>query len=172
MLNTKGARLVAGARTLSRNSTRRAVNATQRRNGARGVAVPLSTHRGILQSMFYSSERVIEYRSGKSKEHQPRSLYRSENETENCGVGLVASLKSVPSRKVVEQADEMLVRMSHRGGCGCDPASGDGAGKNKLELLVVIVHTSMHVYIYILSNRISGIEHLSIYQYVNQYINQ
>jgi glutamate synthase domain-containing protein 1 len=29
----------------------------------------------------------------------------------------------------VEQADEMLVRMSHRGGCGCDPASGDGAGE-------------------------------------------
>jgi len=28
----------------------------------------------------------------------------------------------------VEQADEMLVRMSHRGGCGCDPNSGDGAG--------------------------------------------
>ena len=22
----------------------------------------------------------------------------------------------------------MLVRMSHRGGCGCDPRSGDGAG--------------------------------------------
>lgn len=33
------------------------------------------------------------------------------------------------SRKVVEDADEMLIRMSHRGGVGCCPASGDGAGK-------------------------------------------
>ncbi|OEU20685.1 glutamate synthase [NADPH] large chain [Fragilariopsis cylindrus CCMP1102] len=37
-------------------------------------------------------------------------------------------MKSIPSRHVVEVADEMLVRMAHRGGCGCDPASGDGAG--------------------------------------------
>ena len=29
---------------------------------------------------------------------------------------------------MIDQADEMLVRMSHRGGCGCDPNSGDGAG--------------------------------------------
>ena len=50
-------------------------------------------------------------------------------EKENCGVGLVASLKSIASRKVVEDADEMLVRMSHRGGVGCCPASGDGAGE-------------------------------------------
>lgn len=79
--------------------------------------------------MFYSTERVVSLRSGKDKESLPKTVYSPDKETENCGVGLVASLKSVPSRKVVEQADEMLVRMSHRGGCGCDPASGDGAGK-------------------------------------------
>jgi len=55
-------------------------------------------------------------------------VYDPSRETENCGVGLVASLKSVASRKVVEDADEMLIRMSHRGGVGCCPASGDGAG--------------------------------------------
>ena len=96
--------------------------------------MPLSTQRGILQSMFYTTDRAIEYKSGIKKENQRPTLYRADNETENCGVGLVASLKSVPSRKVVEQADEMLVRMSHRGGCGCDPASGDGAGKSTLIL--------------------------------------
>eukprot|EP00520_Triparma_pacifica_P017027 CAMPEP_0118660008 /NCGR_PEP_ID=MMETSP0785-20121206/15425_1 /TAXON_ID=91992 /ORGANISM="Bolidomonas pacifica, Strain CCMP 1866" /LENGTH=1540 /DNA_ID=CAMNT_0006553169 /DNA_START=146 /DNA_END=4768 /DNA_ORIENTATION=+ len=57
-----------------------------------------------------------------------QSLYDGSRETENCGVGLVASLHKVPSRKVFEDADEMLIRMSHRGGCGCDPNSGDGAG--------------------------------------------
>jgi len=41
---------------------------------------------------------------------------------------MVAQLKALPSRKVVQDANTMLVRMAHRGGCGCDPASGDGAG--------------------------------------------
>jgi Glutamine amidotransferases class-II len=76
--------------------------------------------------LFYTTERVVELRSGK-KTPIP-TLYNAQHETENCGVGLIASLKSVPSRKIVEQADEMLVRMAHRGGCGCDPASGDGSG--------------------------------------------
>lgn len=82
----------------------------------------------------YTSERVLQLRSGKTKAQQPKVLYDPTRETENCGVGLVASLKSIPSRRVVDDADEMLVRMSHRGGCGCDPASGDGAGKYTLTL--------------------------------------
>mmetsp|Transcript_33729 Transcript_33729/g.101859 ORF Transcript_33729/g.101859 Transcript_33729/m.101859 type:complete len:1630 (-) Transcript_33729:51-4940(-) len=55
-------------------------------------------------------------------------LYDPSKETENCGVGLVASLKKEPSRAILTDCNEMLVRMSHRGGCGCDPQSGDGAG--------------------------------------------
>jgi hypothetical protein len=75
---------------------------------------------------YYTTQRVVELRSG--GKNLP-TLYDATRETENCGVGLVASLKSIASRRVVEDADEMLVRMSHRGGCGCDPASGDGAGE-------------------------------------------
>lgn len=82
----------------------------------------------LLRPLYYSTERVIELRSGKDAK-QVKSLYDATRETENCGVGLIASLKSTPSRHVVDVADEMLVRMSHRGGCGCDPNSGDGAGK-------------------------------------------
>eukprot|EP00554_Chaetoceros_debilis_P004475 CAMPEP_0194095948 /NCGR_PEP_ID=MMETSP0149-20130528/57088_1 /TAXON_ID=122233 /ORGANISM="Chaetoceros debilis, Strain MM31A-1" /LENGTH=1583 /DNA_ID=CAMNT_0038781909 /DNA_START=182 /DNA_END=4931 /DNA_ORIENTATION=+ len=91
-----------------------------------------SIHRGLHHqfqpSLSYSTERIVSLRSGKDVKDIPKTMYSADRETENCGVGLVASLKSVPSRRVVEQADEMLVRMSHRGGCGCDPASGDGAG--------------------------------------------
>lgn len=68
-------------------------------------------------------------RSGKALNELPKTMYDSSLEKENCGVGLVASLKSVASRKVVEDANEMLIRMSHRGGVGCCPASGDGAGE-------------------------------------------
>lgn len=84
--------------------------------------------RNYVPSVSYSTERILQLKSGRPAEEQPKTLYSPSRETENCGVGLVASLKSVASRKVVEDADEMLVRMSHRGGCGCDPASGDGAG--------------------------------------------
>lgn len=78
--------------------------------------------------VLYTTESIVALRSGKDKSQLPKTLYDASNEKENCGVGLIASLKSVPSRSVVERADEMLVRMAHRGGCGCDPASGDGSG--------------------------------------------
>jgi hypothetical protein len=85
-----------------------------------------SRFRGSGGVLAYSTERILQLRSG--RKDTPKTVYNAKYETENCGVGLVASLQSIPSRRVVEDADEMLVRMSHRGGCGCDPASGDGAG--------------------------------------------
>jgi Glutamine amidotransferases class-II len=89
-----------------------------------------SNRLGIRQArVLYTTESIIEKRSGRNHNQLPRTLYDAKNEKENCGVGLIASLKSVPSRSVVERADEMLVRMAHRGGCGCDPASGDGSGQ-------------------------------------------
>lgn len=89
-----------------------------------------SSLRSQVPSLFYSTERIVSLRTGNSNvESHPKTIYDPTRETENCGVGMVASLKSVPSRKVVDDADEMLIRMSHRGGVGCCPASGDGAGK-------------------------------------------
>lgn len=55
-------------------------------------------------------------------------LYDPKLEKDSCGVGLVAQLKKQASRQIVIDANEMLVRMSHRGGCGCEPNTGDGAG--------------------------------------------
>ncbi|CEG47654.1 ferredoxin-dependent glutamate [Plasmopara halstedii] len=66
---------------------------------------------------------------------QQKGLYRKLEEKDSCGVGMIASLKKNSSRSTVVKANEMLVRMSHRGGCGCDPASGDGAG-----MLVALPH--------------------------------
>lgn len=107
--------------TLRSSARQRIVNV-----GVRGLGSTLS---GVCGVSYYSTETII---SKKSKipigKDLPKSVYKSEYEKENCGVGMVASLKSLPSRRVMEDADEMLVRMSHRGGCGCDPASGDGAG--------------------------------------------
>ena len=103
--------------------------ATRRAPGKLPMASAVLSKSSMLRPLFYSTERVLQLRTGKEKAEQPKVLYDPKGEKENCGVGLIASLKSEPSRRVVDIADEMLVRMSHRGGCGCDPASGDGAGE-------------------------------------------
>lgn len=55
-------------------------------------------------------------------------LYNPVHEKDSCGVGLVVQMQKKASRTIVEDANEMMVRMHHRGGCGCDPKDGDGAG--------------------------------------------
>lgn len=111
----------SAARKSARSAIQRASRVALRTSARRVAGLRL---RPLRRS--YTTERVVEFRS---KRKGIPTLYDATRETENCGVGLVASLKSVASRRVVEDADEMLVRMSHRGGVGCDPASGDGAGE-------------------------------------------
>jgi hypothetical protein len=82
-----------------------------------------------IRALPYSTEQILKSRNSTIDLSKRKILYNAADEKDSCGVGLIANLKSKPSRHVVDVADEMLVRMSHRGGCGCDPASGDGAGK-------------------------------------------
>ena len=63
-----------------------------------------------------------------NRELNSRGLYTPELEHDACGIGFVAHLKNRKSHEVVTQALDMLARMEHRGGQGCDPCSGDGAG--------------------------------------------
>lgn len=62
------------------------------------------------------------------REQKKQGLYTPELEHDACGIGFVAHLKNRKSHDVVTQALDMLARMEHRGGQGCDPCSGDGAG--------------------------------------------
>ena len=57
-----------------------------------------------------------------------RSLYRSTDEHDACGVGFVAHIKGVRSHSIVRQALDLLVNLEHRGAAGADPDTGDGAG--------------------------------------------
>ncbi len=57
-----------------------------------------------------------------------RTLYTPELEHDSCGIGFVANLKGEQSHTIIADAVKMLENMEHRGGCGCDPDSGDGAG--------------------------------------------
>ena len=59
---------------------------------------------------------------------QKQGLYDPSNEHENCGMGFVVNLKGHKSHDIVKGALEICVNLDHRGGCGCDPITGDGAG--------------------------------------------
>ncbi|KAJ8772038.1 hypothetical protein K2173_027215 [Erythroxylum novogranatense] len=59
---------------------------------------------------------------------KPLGLYDPSFDKDSCGVGFVAELSGQSSRKTVTDALEMLIRMSHRGACGCENNTGDGAG--------------------------------------------
>ncbi|RDY08691.1 hypothetical protein CR513_07060, partial [Mucuna pruriens] len=60
--------------------------------------------------------------------NKPLGLYDPAMDKDSCGVGFVAELSGESSRKTVTDALEMLVRMTHRGACGCEANTGDGAG--------------------------------------------
>jgi glutamate synthase (NADPH/NADH) len=55
-------------------------------------------------------------------------LYDPQLEKDACGVGFVVNIEGKASNEVLKDAKKMLVRMAHRGGCGCDNNTGDGAG--------------------------------------------
>ncbi|HET7210444.1 MAG TPA: glutamate synthase large subunit, partial [Methyloceanibacter sp.] len=64
-----------------------------------------------------------------------QGLYDPRNEHDACGVGFVADLKGIPSRRIVKHGLQVLENLTHRGAAGADPLAGDGAG-----ILVQIPH--------------------------------
>ena len=59
---------------------------------------------------------------------QRANLWSLDVERDACGVGLVARLSGEPSHDVIRKGIEILIRLTHRGACGCDEHTGDGAG--------------------------------------------
>ncbi len=65
----------------------------------------------------------------------PQGLYDPAHEHDACGIGFVASIRGEKSHQIIEQGIQVLINLTHRGACGCDPETGDGAG-----LLIQIPH--------------------------------
>jgi glutamate synthase (NADPH/NADH) large chain len=57
-----------------------------------------------------------------------QGLYDPAHEHDACGVGFVANIGGERSHDLIHKGIEVLVRLEHRGACGCDPDTGDGAG--------------------------------------------
>jgi len=57
-----------------------------------------------------------------------QGLYDPRFEHDACGIGFVASIKGQKSHAIIVKGIQVLINLTHRGACGCDPETGDGAG--------------------------------------------
>src|SRR5580692_6977206 len=64
-----------------------------------------------------------------------QGLYDPRHEHDACGIGFVASIKGHKSHDIIAKGIQVLINLTHRGACGCDPETGDGAG-----ILIQIPH--------------------------------
>ena len=65
-----------------------------------------------------------------------QGLYNPANEHDACGIGFVVNISGQKSHDIVAKGIQVLINLTHRGACGCDPETGDGAG-----VLIQIPHT-------------------------------
>ena len=57
-----------------------------------------------------------------------QGLYHPAQEHDACGIGFVASIRGHKSHEIITKGIQVLLNLTHRGACGCDPETGDGAG--------------------------------------------
>ena len=57
-----------------------------------------------------------------------QGLYHPRYEHDACGVGFVVNLNGEKSHDIIRKGLDVLINLTHRGACGCDPETGDGAG--------------------------------------------
>ncbi len=69
---------------------------------------------------------------------QKQGLYDPRFEHDNCGIGCLVNIKGRRSHKIINDAIEILKNLTHRGGVGSEPDTGDGAG-----ILIQIPHGFM-----------------------------
>jgi glutamate synthase domain-containing protein 2/glutamate synthase domain-containing protein 1/glutamate synthase domain-containing protein 3 len=57
-----------------------------------------------------------------------QGLYNPQHEHDACGIGFVANIEGCASHDIIRKGIQILINLTHRGACGCDPETGDGAG--------------------------------------------
>jgi glutamate synthase (NADPH) large chain len=57
-----------------------------------------------------------------------QGLYDPRQERDACGIGFVCNINGRKSHEIIEKGIQVLINLTHRGACGCDPETGDGAG--------------------------------------------
>src|SRR5579862_9705079 len=59
---------------------------------------------------------------------EEQGLYHPSHEHDACGMGFVVNLDGRRTHEIVQKGIQVLINLTHRGACGCDPETGDGAG--------------------------------------------
>ncbi|MGH9659734.1 MAG: glutamate synthase subunit alpha, partial [Bryobacteraceae bacterium] len=57
-----------------------------------------------------------------------QGLYDPGTERDACGIGFVVNMNGKRSHDIILKGIQVLINLTHRGACGCDPDTGDGAG--------------------------------------------
>ena len=57
-----------------------------------------------------------------------QGLYDPKYEKSSCGIGFVANIYDIPSRKIIDHGLNILSNLTHRGAVSADPKAGDGVG--------------------------------------------
>ena len=91
----------------------------------RGAPTPTGFGRNAPDVQHIRAVADLEAAMGDSQRH---GLHQEEQEHDSCGIGFVAHIKGEKSRRIVDDALEILQRLSHRAATGADPLTGDGAG--------------------------------------------
>ncbi len=68
-----------------------------------------------------------------------QGLYDPRFEHDACGIGFLANIAGQKSHDIITKGIQILINLTHRGACGCDPETGDGAG-----ILIQIPDTFFH----------------------------
>jgi glutamate synthase domain-containing protein 2/glutamate synthase domain-containing protein 1/glutamate synthase domain-containing protein 3 len=90
-------------------------------------ATPLnSTEAGKMPALLRASQRSFQHPVRGLPKAQ--GLYDPRNEHDACGIGFVANISGEKSHDIILKGIEILINLTHRGACGCDPQTGDGAG--------------------------------------------
>ena len=64
-----------------------------------------------------------------------QGMYNPLLERDACGLGFVVNINNETSHDIITKGIQILINLTHRGACGCDPDTGDGAG-----ILIQIPH--------------------------------
>jgi glutamate synthase (NADPH/NADH) large chain len=78
--------------------------------------------------MSETQSQSIQFPHGTAGPLRAEGLYDPANEHDACGVGFIVNIKGERNHDILLSGLEILVNLSHRGACGCDPLTGDGCG--------------------------------------------
>ena len=82
----------------------------------------------MKNGMQETATQFIESWQRDAKRLAETGMYDPAEEHSSCGVGMIAAIDGVPSRRVVEAGIEALKKIWHRGAVDADGKTGDGAG--------------------------------------------